>query len=240
MIDVMTRLKVHHLSEGGSSQAAIAETCGISLRSVERILTEAPPTAAEVATNQRAGARRIGRKPKAGPEMVERIRLLLADHPDLPAIEVLRRSREWGYTGGRSQMSELVRKLRPERLPEPVVRFEGLPGEYTQFDFGECEVRLATGTVVVQFFAGRLKFSRFMHVQLVPDQRAETLVRSVIACLAVFGGSTKEWVFDNAKTIRISKVHPRPAPLPRARGPGEKADGGSGRCPQLVASSSAL
>jgi hypothetical protein len=96
-----------------------------------------------------------------------------------------------------------------------VVRFEGLPGEYTQFDFGECEVQTAAGVIRVQFFAARLKFSRFLHVEIVADQSAETLVRSVIGCLAMFGGSTKEWVFDNPKTVRISKRGVEPPVLHR-------------------------
>ena len=153
MIDVMTRLKVHHLSEGGAKQAAIAEKVGISLRSVERILNEEePPTRDEVVRDGRVAGKRIGRRPKASPEIIEQIRLLLAapEHRRITAIEVLRRAKEWGFTGGRSQMTELVRSLRPEVANEPVVRFEGLPGEYAQFDFGECEVMTAAGLVTVE------------------------------------------------------------------------------------------
>lgn len=217
MIDVMTRLKVHHMSEGGAKQAAIAEKCNVGLRTVERILSEPVPKVGEVASNRRDRAPRIGRRPKASPEVVERVRLLLADPKcrHITAIEVLRRSREWGFTGGRSQMSKLVKELRPEPHREPVVRFEGLPGEYTQFDFGECEVETTAGVLRVQFFAARLKFSRFMHVEIVANQCAETLVRSVITSVAAFGGSTKEWVFDNPKTVRISKRGVEPPILHR-------------------------
>jgi hypothetical protein len=96
------------------------------------------------------------------------------------------------------------------------VRFDGLPGEYTQFDFGQCEVHFtSTGLALVQFFAGRLKFSRFMHVEVVADQQAETLVRSVLRCIEAFGGSTKEWVFDNPKTVRVSKLGVVPIVLHR-------------------------
>lgn len=130
------------------------------------------------------------------------------------ATEVLRRAREWGYGGGKSAMSELVKKLRPIPTKEPVVRFEGMAGEYAQFDFGEVKVTYADGTrEKLTFFAGRLKYSRYMHVVLVPDQTAETVVRSVIACLEAFGGSPKEWVFDNPKTIRISPIGVEPAVL---------------------------
>jgi transposase len=199
-------MKVHNMAEGGALQALIAEKCDIGVRSVQRVLAEPEPTREEVIAECREDAARMGRPPKADGAMIERIRALLEEKPKLPAIEVLRLSREWGYTGGRSQMSALVKKLRPAPRKEPVVRFEGLPGEYTQFDFGECEVNFtATGPARIQFFAARLKFSRFMHVELVADQVAETLVRAILVCLAVFGGSSKEWVFDNPKTIRISK-----------------------------------
>jgi transposase len=216
VIDVMTRLKIHNMAMGGTAQADIAEKCDISQRSVERILTEPPPTRDEIVAEVRDRALRPGRPPKADDTMVDRIRLLLKSEPRLPATEVLRRAREWGYTGGRSQTAELVKRLRPAPKKEPIVRFEGLPGEYVQFDFGEVEIDfVATGKQRIHFFGGRLKCSRFMHVVLVPDQCAETLVRSVVACLVAFGGSPKEWVFDNPKTVRISAFGTTPIVLHR-------------------------
>lgn len=216
MIDVMTRSKVHHMADAGAPLAEIAESCGIGIRSVGRILAETPPTREEIAADVRMAAPKIGRPRKADEAMVAKIRLLLDEQPTLPAIEVLRRAKEWGFTGGRSQMSELVKKLRPEPRKEPIVRFEGLPGEYAQFDFGECEVPFAsTGPQRVQFFAARLKYSRYMHVLVVPDQKAETVARSLLGCLEAFGGSPKEWVFDNPRTIRISPTGAVPIVLHR-------------------------
>jgi transposase len=158
---------------------AIAAKCEIGLRSVERILGEPVPTACEVAANARTGTSRPGRPSKANAAVMERLRKALTDEPTILATVLLRRAREWGYTGGKSAMSELVKKLRPAPTVEPLVRFEGMPGEYAQFDFGECRVKL-TGErqEKVIFFAGRLKYSRFMHVVLVPNQTSEMVVRS--------------------------------------------------------------
>jgi transposase len=216
VIDVMSRLKVHNMAEAGVLQATIAETCGVGLRSVERILTEPVPTAADVAADVRAGAPRRGRPSKADEALVEWLRQQLAEDPTMMATELLRRAHKRGYQGGKSALSELVKRLRPHPRLEPVIRFEGLPGEYAQFDFGECWVKLGEERrEKFVFFAGRLKYSRFMHVVLVPDQTSETVVRSLIECLTAFGGSPKEWVFDNPKTIRLSAWGVEPVVLHR-------------------------
>ncbi|MCC6312142.1 MAG: IS21 family transposase, partial [Trueperaceae bacterium] len=216
MIDLMTRLKIHNMAEGGALQATIAEKCQVGLRSVERILAEPVPTACEVAANVREAAPRRGRPSKADEQLVEWLRKALGDDPSIMATELLRRSREHGYTGGKSALSELVKRLRPSPKVEPVVRFDGLPGEYAQFDFGEVWVKLdGERREKIVFFAGRLKHSRFMHVVVVPNQNSETVVRSLIECLTAFGGSPKEWVFDNPKTIRLSAWGVEPVVLHR-------------------------
>src|SRR5262245_26395522 len=100
VIDAMTRLKVHHLVEGGLTHAVIAAKLEIGLRSVERIAAEAAPTAAEVAAGKPAGRR--GRPSKTA-LYEDRVRALLEEDGkrDLPPIEVLRIARTWGYEGGR-------------------------------------------------------------------------------------------------------------------------------------------
>jgi hypothetical protein len=64
---------------------------------------------------------------------------ILREQPDLASLEILRRVREAGYQGGKSALYSLVASLRPKPA-KPLVRFEGLPGEFSQHDFGEVEV----------------------------------------------------------------------------------------------------
>ena len=48
------------------------------------------------------------------------------------------------------------------------MRFEGLPGEFSQHDFGQVKVRFFDGSChKVHFFASRLKWSRWVEVTLV-------------------------------------------------------------------------
>jgi hypothetical protein len=50
-----------------------------------------------------------------------------------------------------------VASLRPKRV-NPLVRFEGLPAEFSQHDFGQVEVEFCNGASQwIHFFASRLK-----------------------------------------------------------------------------------
>jgi len=120
-------------------------------------------------------------------------------------VEVLHRARAAGYRGGKSALYELLRRLRPGPSV-PVVRFEGVPGEFSQHDFGDVIVRYVTGaTERLRFFASRLKWSRFAHVVVVPDQRVEALVRALLRGLEAFGGVPLVTVWDNPKTVVIER-----------------------------------
>jgi hypothetical protein len=57
-------------------------------------------------------------------------------------LELARSDPEQAYTGSRSQFGEMVRRIRQGRdqaqaARDVPIRFEGLPGEYLQVDWGE-------------------------------------------------------------------------------------------------------
>ena len=147
-------------------------------------------------------ARSVGR-----PSLVEPYRTLveqiLQAEPELLSVELLRRAQLAGYRGGKSALYELVSSLRP---PETAVamRFEGLPGEFSQHDFGEVEVKYTDGSIErVHFFASRLKWSRWAEVTLVHNQVAETLIRTLADHFVAFGGVPLCAVFDRPKTVAL-------------------------------------
>ena len=70
----------------------------------------------------------------------------------LKSVEILRRARLNGYQGGKSALYELIAELRPHTR-QLMMRFEGLPGEFSQHDFGEVRISYLDGTQeVVRFF----------------------------------------------------------------------------------------
>lgn len=200
MHDMMKRHEVQVLRRAGHAQADVARLTGVSEREVRRI--EQEPLVVSIDDARERKRRRLGRPSKAEPfrAFVARV---LADEPELLSLEILRRARLDGYTGGKSAMYSLIASLRPKPV-RPVVRFEGLPGEFSQHDFGQVDVSFLDGSKKrIHFFASRLKYSRWVEVAIVPDEREESLARALVEHFAGFGGVPLLAVFDRPKTIAL-------------------------------------
>ncbi len=200
---MLDRVRIWTLREAGHTLAEIAAIVGVSKRSVQTILKEPPVTSAESAPTPRS--RGVGRpsRVEAFQDHVERI---LDEEPSLPTVEVFSRLRGLGYTGGKSAVYDLVKSIRPKKAPAPEVRFEGVPGEFSQHDFGSVKVTYADGAgEKIHFFASRLKYSRWTHVVIVPNEKVEPLIRALLAAFESFGGVPLRAVFDNPKTIVIDR-----------------------------------
>jgi transposase len=201
MIDMLKRHAIQVLRAAGHGQGEIAMLTDVSIRSVRRV--EAEPDVSHVDDAGERDRRRIGRPSIAEPFrpcVVE----LLAQDPALLSVEIFRRAKLVGYAGGKSALYALIHAIRPN-TPRPLVRFEGLPGEFSQHDFGQVDVRFLDGTTKrVHFFASRLKYSRWAEVTIVPDEQTETLVRTLVDHFAAIGGIPLLAVFDRPKTVASS------------------------------------
>src|ERR1700676_348855 len=175
MLGMLKRHEVEILLKAGHSQTEVARLAGVSLCSVKRIAEEAPVVHVDDAAEREK--RRIGR-----PSIVEDFRKLvvkiLEEKPELPSLEILRRVREAGYQGGKTALYALVASVRPKEI-KPLIRFEGLPGEFSQHDFGQVDVAFLDGSILpIHFFASRLKYFRYIRVSVVKNEAVESLVRT--------------------------------------------------------------
>lgn len=197
---MLKRHEVEILLKAGHSKTEVARLAGVSLCSVKRIAQESPVVHVDDAAER--SQRQIGR-PSTVANFRKQVVGILQETPELASLEILRRVRETGYPGGKTALYALVASLRP-KLARPLVRFEGLPGEFSQHDFGEVEVEFLNGARQrVHFFASRLKYSRFVRVSLVKDETVESLVRTLAEHLASWGGRPLLCVFDRPKTIAL-------------------------------------
>jgi len=197
---MVRRHEIQVLRRARHSLAETATLVGVSQSSVQRVADEPPVMSFD--TDEERARREVGRPSKAEPFRSFLVGEL-AVQPDLLSVELLRRAKLQGYAGGKSALYALVKELRPER-PRPIVRFEGLAGEFSQHDFGHVDVRFLDGrTQRVHFFASRLKYSRWVQVSLVANEQVEALVRAMVAHFAAWGGLPLLAVFDRPKTIAL-------------------------------------
>lgn len=192
----MERSAIQLLRKRGKSERQIAQELGHSRRTVARVLRE--PVDRAPARRQRksivdAYREQIGDWLGEGLTATRMLELARAD-PVQP------------YEGGHSVFREAVRRERLRRTQAAAdvpVRFEGLPAEYLQVDWGEIRrfpfTQALPGTRY--FLACRLKFSRWTWVWFTTNMRQETLLRGLVACFVSLGFVPWVLVFDNMKTV---------------------------------------
>lgn len=195
----MKRQQIQTLRRGDVSVSRTAALTGTCERTVVRVTAEDPIENAQ--EHDDATKKRMGRPSKLAPHE-EYLRALLEAEPEIRSIAVLGRLRRRGYEGAKSAVYAFVRQHRPPKAPDGVVRFQPVPGEFAQHDFGQVNVRYEDGSrEVIKFFASQLRFSRLVRVRLVPDEKVETICHSVVDAYQYFGGMPLLGVFDNPATI---------------------------------------
>jgi transposase len=150
----------------------------------------------------------VGRPSVLSAELRAEIDALLREDPRIKSVEVLRRLRsEHAYAAGKNPVYDYVKATRPPRAALPVVRFEGMAGEFCQHDFGKLTVSYRDGSAEkLIFFAARLKYSRMIHVCLVEGESTEALIRGMESAARAFDGLALLNVIDNTKAGVIKRV----------------------------------
>lgn len=208
MYSAQERYMVKSLKKAKVPTATVKEVTGISERSIRRI--EKEPESDSANEEDFRNRRKVGRPSQLEPYKAEILAWLSeerdpADGP-MKGQEVIQRLRAKGCRVGDSTVYDYLRKVRPKESPKPIVRFEGLPGEFSQHDFGQRRVRYSDGKVeVVKFFASRLKYSRYVDVQVVANEQQETVVRCLLRAFEHFGGVPLMGVFDNMSSAVKSR-----------------------------------
>jgi transposase len=213
MLSMLDRHAVQKLLDAGLKPRAVAEQFRVSRRTIERIAREAAirTDADGIIRREGQAAGRAPGRPRVTTEIRARVQALVLEDPERPPGEIARLLTAEGTPLGLSTIYRVLASVRATIPAALQVRFEGVAGEFAQFDFGEVSVRLADGTRrAVHFAAYRLKYSRWMHVVIVPTERVEPLIRSLLESFALSGGVPLRVVFDNPKTVVLRREAERP------------------------------
>jgi transposase len=171
MLHYMERSTIHFLKHKGWTNVQIAEFTGHHRDTIARVLREEVDKHPQ--PRQRVSAVAVYDAQISG--------WLDKDIPVIRMLELARADAEHPYTGGETAFYDYVRKVRRARKQTPrelALRFEGIPGEFLQIDWGEMRhmafTKQGLSGQTRYFFAARLKYSRYMFVSFQQDMREET------------------------------------------------------------------
>jgi len=117
-----------------------------------------------------------------------------------------RELQEAGYEGSVRSVRRYVESRREAARPElATMRFETGPGEQAQVDWGMIGVWIGERRVKVHLFVMVLGFSRRIFVRAYEHERLGNLLDGHQAAFSHFGGRTATLLYDNPRTIVLSK-----------------------------------
>lgn len=198
----MERSTIYYLNQKGWTNTQIAKMVGCHRDTVGRVLRE--PVDQEPTPRNR---------PSSVTVFEAQINRWLEEHLSVRRmLELAHSDGEHPYQGSDAAFYNYVQPLRQARMmqvAEVAVRYEGLPGELLQIDWGEVRnFPFSKPELTGQtryFFAARLKYSRWMFVRFTREMREETLLRCLIACFVELGGVPWVVTSDNMKTITLGR-----------------------------------
>ncbi|MGH7522824.1 MAG: IS21 family transposase [Gemmatimonadales bacterium] len=183
----------HLLAEAGGSRREAARRAGVGRSTMYRWLEAGLLDEPLETLCVRYGPRRA--QPSKLAPFYPLITTRLAEFPALHATRLFAECRAAGYGGGYTRLRDYVRGLRPG--PEPVVRFETLPGQQAQVDFAHC--RLPWGVRYALLVV--LGYSRLLWVRFFPRQDLRTLQRGLGECFDWWGGVPQHLLFDQMRSV---------------------------------------
>ena len=110
---------------------------------------------------------------------------------------------KYGYTGSYSLVNKFISNHKKEQIHKATIRYETIPGHQAQVDWKE-KFKLVDryGTeYIINIFLIILGYSRKKFIKLTFDRSQQTLFECMSQAFEFFGGTTKEILFDNMKTV---------------------------------------
>jgi transposase len=196
MIDKQTTFEIHRLNHLGWSYRKIARSLGIDRDTVKSYVNNP----------QRKFNRSAPRSLKLDPfrQLIDK---WLEEDKQVKAPVVLQRLRENGFDGQITIVRDYLRNLRgPQKKRQAFLRFESLPGEQMQIDWGHFG-SLLYGEAKRKLYALAVleAYSRMLYVEFTHSQNQAALHQCLLNAFVFFGGSAREILVDNMLTAVIER-----------------------------------
>jgi transposase len=182
----------------------LAEIEKLSRRAIAQRLHCSRDTVAAALGLQQPPASTASRRQSLLDPYVDRIKKLVAEHPDLSAVRIREEIAREGYSGSTIILRRYLRQIRPARgRVYQEVHYE--PGQAMQVDWGDCgSVQIGSTTRKVSVFVAVLCYSRMIYIEFTLSQHKAEFYRGLVNALTFFGGSPRHLIFDNLKAAVLN------------------------------------
>jgi len=191
MVTMEVLMDILVLARQGYSVRAIARKLGIHRKTVKKYLE--------------AGGPPVYRKRKRKGSILDPYRGVIRDwlaEDNFRATWIYERLRSLGYTGSYDTVKSYVREVKEQASRIAYVRFETIPGEQGQMDWGDFQVVGPGGRIsTVYLFVFVLGYSRALYGEFVPRCTMEAFLDAHIRAFAYLGGVPAEVLYDNMKHV---------------------------------------
>ncbi len=186
---------IYDLHGAGLSIRGIAERLELSRNTVRKYLREPGVPSAKTRSKR--------------PSKLDPYRALLNERIAggvLNSVVLLRELRSRGYGGGATILKEYLEPHRRARQPTATVRFETVPGEQAQVDWGSFRYRSADGQErSIWCFVLVLSWSRAIYTAFAPKADVATFIRCHLEAFERLGGIPRRCLYDNAKVVVLRR-----------------------------------
>ena len=132
---------------------------------------------------------------------------ILRQYPTLRCTRLHDMLRARGFKGATRTLREYVATVRPTPKREAFLRLQPLIGEQAQIDWAYVgDAAVAGGKRPLWLFVIVLSWSRAMWGELVYDLGGASVARSLVRAANAFGGVTRQWLFDNPKSVVLERT----------------------------------
>lgn len=130
----------------------------------------------------------------------------LRQYPRLRATRIFDMARGRGYQGCLRSLRYYVASMRPKTPAMAYLRTDPLSGEQAQIDWAHIgDLPVLGGRRSLWAFVMVLSHSRAMWAELVIDLTVHSLCRSLVRAIRYFGGTPRQWLFDNPKVVVLER-----------------------------------
>jgi len=179
---------------------------GLCITNIARLLRLSRKTISKYLKDPSLKKTIVKRPSKLDPFKNEIARLLEIDST-VSAVVIYHHITKLGFDGEISTLRKYLREVRGAfKKKQPFIRFESLPGQQLQIDWGHFG-SIAYGNTKRRLYCMAVVecHSRLLYLEFTHSQRQETLHRCLLHAFVFFKGTTSEIVHDNMLTAVIER-----------------------------------